>query len=134
VKYLKILFIILVMILMSTDVTAKEGSGCKLTIVNQTSDTYIAMVYWLDHPFLKETFGRPFNIVGAEMQPGESFNGSYDVLPGKFYVEVWKLRTVDKQVVKYFSIEPDVHKLTIHIDTGDKGPIIAISKNGVYWL
>jgi len=135
-KYLKILFIVLAISLLSVNAIAKEevGEGPKLVIQNLTNETYLVMLYWIDHPFLKETLGRPFNTVGAEMKPGESFNATYKMGIGKFYVEAWKLRTTNKQISKFFTVKPGNYELMICISDGSMGPIIGILRSNTFLL
>jgi hypothetical protein len=71
------------------------------------------MVYWIDHPFSDQTRGKPLNIVGAELAPNELFEAINEITPGKFYIEILKLKPNYIRVRKYFTIKPEIHKLII---------------------
>lgn len=131
-RYFKILLIVLVMGLFSTNAISKESrEGPELTIRNSTHETYIVMLCWIDHPFLKETFGKPFNTVGAEMAPGESFDATYRMGTGKFYVKVCGLRDNHVRIGKYFNVGPKDHKLVINVYKHDKRLLIFILRKEI---
>jgi len=137
-RHLKILLMVLLIALsFNANLMAEEkaGEGPRLVIENSTNEIYIIMLYWIDHPFLKQTFGRPFNIVGAELAAGELFNGSYQMAVGKFYIDVWE-RDIpgvpNNTVRRYFKTKPKDKKLTIIISKGKgcKHPTITVIKDG----
>ena len=124
-KYLKVLFItsiialialitVLMMEVVGTNAATKEElkEGPKLIITNSTNETYIVMLYWIDHPFLDQTLGKPMNTIGAELVPGESFYAINRIPVGEFYVDIRKIQTTGI-TRKYFFVEPEIHKLII---------------------
>jgi len=131
-RYIKILFIVLIIGLLSINVVAKEElrEGPKLIIKNSSNEICIVMLYWINHPFLKETRGRPFNTVGAEMDIGETFNATYPMGIGRFYITVCKrnffdpaittrkdfeVRSTDKEVVILINKKSESSTFTITI-------------------
>ena len=124
-KYLKVLFItsiialialitVLMMEVVGTNAATKEElkEGPKLIIMNSTNKTYIVMLYWIDHPFLDQTLDKPMNTIGAELASDESFDAIYGIPIGEFYIDIRKIRTTGI-TRKYFSVEPEIHKLII---------------------
>ena len=66
--------------------TNKKPEGCAATLVNNTNKTYIFWLAWINHPFLNQTGGKPWNKMVAEMNPGESFTAE-DQSPGLYTIK-----------------------------------------------
>lgn len=112
-----------------TDIN-KKPEDCATTLVNNTDKTYIFWLSWIDHPFLHQTWGRPWHKIVAELDPGESFTAENRQAPGLYtvkYQEAFHYNT--PMIAEDFIITAENKTIIITLIPDDNGePIILIFK------
>ena len=107
----------------------EQERNCLVTLVNNTDKTYVFWLAWIDHPFLHQTWGKPWNKVVAEMNPGESFTAE-NQSPGLYTIKYQEaFHSNLPMMVEDFTITAkDKTIIAVLIPEKNKPPILIIFK------
>lgn len=118
-----VIFVLFMLIMVCVATKSVKGKinkiyehGCDIKFVNNTDQAYIFWMSWIDHPFLKQTKGKPWIRTIAEMKPKESWLIDSKQSAGLYTVtcrERWKPDA--KTITKRFTIRPETIKIVITI-------------------
>jgi len=113
------LFMLIILYMATKAVKATEKGICTIECINNTNYTYTFNIEWIDHPYKRQTRGKPWSIAMGEINPNKSWKlTEYGYLPGLYKVECYPtayapLNNPNMRASTELIIKPYVSKITI---------------------
>lgn len=90
--------------------------NCDIELVNNTDNYYVFWLAWIDHPFLHQTKGKPWNKTGGGLAPKESFAPESKYAPGLYTITYWdQWANGGIKMIRNFTILPETRKIIISV-------------------
>lgn len=113
----------LLLFLLLSGVCYGGAEGINVTFNNTTNSKIIAVLYWVDHPYMRQTMGLPISVAGCEMAPGKKWKLEGTEPYGEYFVRVLEgARSVGHyENIKTFKFDIDEHDNIKGIEITPKG-------------